>query len=80
MGPSCLNDGASLPVQVSSLVYRPCIIRLKGGVQESSCGSTNSRCSCQRIIDTWPFEPTDQATTHKSFRLPCDTYYMVLLL
>jgi hypothetical protein len=69
MGPSCLSDGVSLPVQVPSNLWRPFIINIiKGssGIDNEviRCNGNDSKCSCRRIISEWPH---NELTRHKSW-------------
>jgi hypothetical protein len=71
MGPSCIPDGVSLPVQVDALIWRPFIINLKGRSSTARlCKGSSSKCSCQRIINKWPTEPHNELVKHKSCSSP----------
>jgi hypothetical protein len=72
MGPSCIPDGVSIPVQVSSNLWRPYRITIRGGrsSNERDCKGSDSKCSCQRIINEWPTEHHNDITLHKSCSSP----------
>jgi hypothetical protein len=71
MGPSCINDGVSIPVQVDPLIWRPYRINAfhEGGNESlllSSCQGVHT-CSCQRIINKWPI--SNETKLYKSFTI-----------
>jgi hypothetical protein len=75
MGPICNLDGITLPVHVSSSIYRPFRMSLRkssiGNNDDTfslkeSCQGTNHKCSCQRLLNHWPSEPYGHVTPHKS--------------